>query len=118
MQYGMDNRYSMLLHNSSLVKASKSNARSIPCKDRCGIRIVIDTFDRGNLMDFELCRVVRKLLHGPAFCNDIAPWMRFKKVYNDAAVIKTKKIEIPHNLIYFDENSLNEEFITTLPIAD
>jgi hypothetical protein len=35
----------------------------------------------------------------------------FKKVSNDAAVkniIKTtKKIELPHILIYFDENSLN-----------
>jgi hypothetical protein len=47
MQYGIDNRYSMLPHDSSLAKASKSNARNIPCKDRCGIRIVIDTFGRG-----------------------------------------------------------------------
>jgi hypothetical protein len=47
MQYRIDNRYSMLLHDSSLAKASKSNARSMLCKDRCGIRIVIDTFGRG-----------------------------------------------------------------------
>jgi hypothetical protein len=50
------------------------------------------------------------ILQYPAFYNDIAPWMRFKKASNDAAVkniIKTKKIELPHILIYFYENSLN-----------
>jgi hypothetical protein len=43
----------------------------------------------------------------PAFYNDIAPWMRFKKASNDAAVKNIIKIELPHILIYLDENSLN-----------
>jgi hypothetical protein len=46
----------------------------------------------------------------PTFYNDIAPWLRFKKASNDAAdknIRKTKNIELPHILIYFDENSLN-----------
>jgi hypothetical protein len=47
--------------------------------------------------------------------------MRFKKASIDAAVkniTKPKKVELPHILIYFDENSLNEEFIRTLQSAN